>query len=492
MQKSEKKYFATSFIWSFISKLLDAIIKFFTIPILLNHFGVDNYGILVLAMTVNAYVQLLEMGMNVGAIKFISQWIGEGKHDLVDRVARTNVLFYLVIAIINIVILIVLYIYGGDIFNVTTSQFNTLQQLFLVLMFFSVFTWCNFAYTQLIIANQKIGFIQKISTIRSIINLLLVLLTVWLNLTIYQYFLIFVLFSALLIVPNYILCRKDKLISSIKLCSDWENFGKVFKYSVGIFALSFFQLTAVSSRPIVLGIFYQDSAKVLSEYKIIEVVPAFIISIMGMLIGIILPKVSKNIGTNNFEANKRIAYSGTSYSTILLCAIAFPFLLNSENFIQAYVGEQFLYLAVWFKLWIYLLFIYLYNMPISAIVLATGKTRELVLSTAIACIISIAINAIASSKVGVGSAVIGYLIYVVIIILSYYFYFIGKVLLLNPMTVFKNFLRPFIIALGIYCGMKCFSYAFSSNLYVQMIVSSLIFEIAYIGTIGVMYKFKKI
>lgn len=492
MQKNEKRYFTTSLIWSFISKILDAVIKFFTIPVLLKYFGVDNYGILTLAMTVNAYIQLLEMGMNVGAIKFLSQWIGESKHELVDRVGRTNVLFYLIIAVINIFVLFALYVFGRSVFNITDNQFAILQQLFCVLMFFSVFTWCNFAYAQLIIANQKIKFTQKVSTVRSIINLLLVLFTVWLKLTIYQYFFLFVLFSALLIVPNYILCRKDRLVSTFKLCFDWPNFSKVFKYSIGIFALSFFQLTAVSSRPIVLGVFYPDSAMVLSEYKIIEVVPTIIISIMGMLVGIILPKVSKNIGNNNLEANKKIAYRGTSYSTILLCSLAFPFLLNTENFIQTYVGEQFLYLAFWFKLWLCLLFVYLYNMPIAALVLATGKTKKLILSTATACVISIVINAIVCSKCGVGSAVIGYLVYVIIIILSYYFYFIGKVLSLNPMIVFKKFLLPFIIAIGVYCGMKCFSYDFSSNLYVQMIVSSMIFEIVYIGIMGGMYKFKKI
>ncbi len=96
------------------------------------------------------------------------------------------------------------------------------------------------------------------------------------------------------------------------------------------------------------------------------------------------------------------------------------------------------------------------------------------------------------SKFGVGSAVIGYLVYVIIIILSYYFYFIEKVLSLNPITVFRKFLHPFVIALGVYCGMKCFSYEFTFNLYIQMIVSSLVFEFVYIGIIGVMYKYKKI
>ena len=69
------RYFAGSFIWSVISKLTDAAVKFFTIPLMLHYFGKDNYGILTLAVATNAYMNLLNLGINTGAVKYFSQWI---------------------------------------------------------------------------------------------------------------------------------------------------------------------------------------------------------------------------------------------------------------------------------------------------------------------------------------------------------------------------------------------------------------------------------
>ena len=75
---SQVRYFAGSFIWGVISKVSEAAIKFFTIPLMLHYFGKDNYGILTLAISTNAYMGLLGLGINTGAVKYFSQWIDFG------------------------------------------------------------------------------------------------------------------------------------------------------------------------------------------------------------------------------------------------------------------------------------------------------------------------------------------------------------------------------------------------------------------------------
>lgn len=474
----KKNYFAISFIWSVVAKLLDTGIKFFTIPLLLKYFGVNDYGVLTLAMSVNAYIQLMDMGMNTGSIKFLSQWIGEKKYRLVDRVARTNVTFYLIIGSINVFGLIILASFGRHMFNINASDYTVLRQLFYVLAFSSVFTWCNFAFSQLIIANQKIKFIQIVSSVRSVINLLLVFFTIYYNLSLVIYFILFVVISALMIIPNYILCRLDGLIKYNKLGFYWDDFRVVFKYSIGIFAMSFFQLTAHQSRPIILGIFSSSGASVLTEYKVVEVVPNFITAILGLLIGVVLPKVSQNIGKNDTKSNQLIAYLGTKYSSMLLCILAFPFLLSADEFLNVYVGDEFSYLSSWFILWISSLFIYLYNMPISALVLATGKTRMLVLSSALGCILSIGINVLFCEYYGVGSAILGYIVFVLVVMSFYYFYFIKKVLLLSPLIVFKNAIIPMIAALISFTCVKVINFG-STNNYFVLVLNALVFILFY-------------
>src|SRR6185312_1588404 len=130
---SRIRYFASSFIWVVVAKMSDATVKFFTIPLMLHYFGKDNYGILILAISTNAYMDLLDMGINTGAIKYFSQWIGEKKYALIHTVSRTSMSFYLIIGIINSLILLLLAVFGKHLFNITELQFLVLRKMFLIL-----------------------------------------------------------------------------------------------------------------------------------------------------------------------------------------------------------------------------------------------------------------------------------------------------------------------------------------------------------------------
>ena len=97
--KSDNKYFLSSFFWSTLSKVLNAVFGFVSVPLLLGYFGKADYGLLSIATACNGYMHLMDLGMNTGAIKFFSQWEAEGRRDLIFRVSRTNVTFYFIISL---------------------------------------------------------------------------------------------------------------------------------------------------------------------------------------------------------------------------------------------------------------------------------------------------------------------------------------------------------------------------------------------------------
>jgi O-antigen/teichoic acid export membrane protein len=448
------KYFAGSFVWGVITKLLDAIIKFLTIPLLLGYFGKENYGLLTLAIATNAYMQLLDMGMNTGGVKFFSQWLASGNYNLVDRVARTNISFYLLIGLINSIVLIVLAVWGDGLFKVTPEEFFTFRYLLYILAAFSIVNWLIFVFSQLLIADEKIAFTQQMLSIKSIMGLTVVGVTLIFKWSLLQYFFCYLMVNVSVVLPYYCLCRKRRLISSILPAFYWKDFSAVFKYGLAILAMGLFQFTATQSRPLILGMFSNDGIGVLAEYRIIEVFPLFVISLGGMLTSIFLPKTSKAIQRNNRTAVEKFAYEGTRYTSILVSILCFPIMLSAHELLTLYMGTAYSDLAIWLILWIFTLTLSLHNTPVASLVLATGKTKMLVYSSAFACFISVFINAILTNKYGVGSAVIGYLVYIIIQVLFYYLYFNNKILELKSIKVFKSFLIPtglgFLVFFGVY------------------------------------------
>jgi O-antigen/teichoic acid export membrane protein len=440
------KYFAGSFAWVIIAKVLDAAVKFLSIPFLISYFGRGDYGILIIGLSTNAYLELFDLGINTGGVKYFAKWIVDKKYTLLQSVARASITFYLAIGLINCGALILLARFGTHLFNVNDLQVDLLHTIFITLSIYSIINWPIAIFTQLLVADQNIRYIQFVSISKSIMNLLLVFVTVTSELSLITYFVLLLTINTIVFVPYFIKCKRRNLINSIIPGTDWKNFQPILLYSVAIFAMGFFQLTAAQSRPLILAIFNSTGPVILTEYRIMEVFPLFIISIGGMIITILLPIAARYVQENNTDKIAELAYTGTSYTSIVVSILCFPILINANNILLLYVGKDYLFLGPWLSLWIFTLILYLHNGPVASLVLSSGRTRPLVYSSAIACIISILINAIFCQAIGVGSAVLGYLTYILIQMAFYYLYLNRRLLNLDSMRIFKSFIIPTAVA----------------------------------------------
>lgn len=440
-------YFFTSFFWSTLAKVLNAVFGFVSVPLLLGYYGKADYGLLSIATACNGYMHLMDLGMNTGTIKFFAQWEAEGKKDLVHRVSRTNISFYLIISVFNIIGLLVLAFWGEGLFSVTHEQFINLRYCFFILAIFSSISWVTTVYTQLLTAYKKIAFTQQIQCVLILLRgvLLACVFLFKLNLTHYFFYLTFII--AFAIVPYMVKCKKECLVDTFKPAAYWKDFRVVINYSLALFALSLFQVTATQSRPIVLSIFSDNGAESVADFNIVQVIPAFIITVCGTFTSIFLPKSSEMIIKNTKEEIQSYVNTWTTRTTILVCVLCFPFIVGATEILSAYVGPDYSYLSKWLQLWCLFLVLQMHSTPAFSFVLAHGKTKVLVYSTAIACIISIVINAVLCKTVPVGSAILGYVVHMICLIGVYYLYMYKYYLGFKRLPIFLSFIKPTIIAL---------------------------------------------
>ena len=444
---NKNNYYINSFFWSTFSKVLNAIFGFISIPLLLDYYGMNNYGILSLATACNGYMHLLDLGMNVGTINFFSQWKAEGKINHIYRIARTNITFYLIISTINIVLLIALAQWGAPLFSITESEFAQLQVCLYIIALFSVMSWSTTTFNQLLVADKQISFTMKMQSVQAILKMILIVLALFANLSLTCYFFWSTCILSALLFPYAYKCKKDKLIDSFKPSGHWKDFKTVLTFSLSIFILSLFQMTATHSRPILLGIFSTNGADTVAEFRIIEVIPMFIIMVGGTFASIFLPKASELVAQKDQNGIENFAYKWTRLTSILANVLCIPFILCANEVLSAYVGNEYSYLGKWLILWCLTVLIQIHTTPGNSLVLAYGKTRLLIIITALTCIFSMFLNAILCSSHGVGSAIIGYFIYVIIIIGLYYAVFYKKIIKLSRKKMFSSFFYPTIISL---------------------------------------------
>lgn len=496
INKYKNNYYVSSFCWGTLAKIITAVVNFISVPLLLGIYGKNNYGILSLAQSANAYIAILDMGMNIGAVKFFSEWKVKGRRDLINKTARSNFTFYIIIGAINSLILICLAFFGRNIFNITDEQFILLRTCFFIIASFSIFNWVSTPFNQLLVANEQVSFVNEMQCITAALNVIAVILTVKFSLSLNFYFFLTVLIGSLLLIPYLIKVLKLKVLDSILPSWHWDAFKKPFLYSLNIFALSIFQMMASNSRPVILGIFSDEAANISSEYRIVTVFPNFIIMVSGIISTLLLPKSSKALANGNVAEKENIAYKGTFLTSTLANILCMPFVFCANEVICAYVGNEYSHLSLALIVWLFSVLYQIHSTPCNSLILATGKTRYIVISTAISCVLSMGLNIFLCNKLGVLSAVISYAIYVFLVITAYYTFYYRKILNLSGFKVFKSFFIPTVVALMtlFITSFIPFDTLFEGNaenrwLYVmKCLIKSFSWEIIYLGFMFVFYR----
>lgn len=446
----KNSYFFTAFFWSTLSKVLNAVFGFISVPLLLGFYGKAEYGLLSIATACNGYMHLMDLGMNTGAVKFFAQWEAEGKRGLIYRVARTNISFYFIISIVNIIGLLALAFWGESLFSVTHDQFIQLRYCFYILALFSSVSWITSAYTQLLTAYKDVTFIMQIQCVQVILKVALIAFVFVFNLSLIQYFFYLTLIVAIAIIPYMVKSKKKGYIDSHKPAVYWGDFKVVLAFSLALFALSLFQVTATQARPIILSIFADNGAETVADYRIVEVIPQFIITVCGTFVSIFLPKSSEMMIRDNKKEIQEYVNGWTIKTTILVCVLCFPFIIGGSQIISAYVGAEYNNLTIWLQIWCVFLIVQMHSTPAFSFVLAKGKTKVLVIGTAIACVISILVNIVLCKTMQVGSAIIGYVVYMLCLIGVYYLFLYKKYLGLKSWPIFNSFLKPLLLG-GVCC-----------------------------------------
>ena len=443
----KNSYFFSAFFWSTLCKILNAVLGFISVPLLLGYFGKADYGLLTIATVCNGYMHLMDLGMNTGTIKFIAQWEAEGQQELIHKVSRTNITFYLLISLVNSLLLVFLAIWGESLFSVTHEQFLKLRNCFYILAIFSPISWISTVYTQLLTAYKKISFTMQIQCILSVLRALLIVAIFIFSLTLIEYFFYLTFFVSLAIIPYMIRCKRAIYIVTFKPAVYWSDFKSVLSFSIALFALSLFQVTATQSRPIIFSIFSDVGAEAVADFNIVQVIPSFIITLCASLTGIFLPKTSEMLIKSNRNEIQSYVNSWTLKTTILVCTLCFPFIVGAKEILSAYVGLEYVYLAKWLQIWCFFLIIQMHSTPAYSFVISNGKTKILVYATSIACILSILLNALLCKVLPVGSAIIGYVLYMILLIGVYYLYLYKVYLKLNRLSIFLSFIKPTTIAI---------------------------------------------
>src|SRR5690606_2586249 len=120
----------------------------------------------------------MDLGFNVGAVRFFSIWTEKEEWEKIGEVSRSSVIFYGIVGIINALLFVGMADYGTYLFNLTGAQLPLYRQILYILAFSAVLNWFSYVVIQLLSAKDELAYVNRITAISSILNLVVALLAV--------------------------------------------------------------------------------------------------------------------------------------------------------------------------------------------------------------------------------------------------------------------------------------------------------------------------
>lgn len=471
------KKIVSGVVWSTIVNMVNAVYGFIAVPILINHFGKAEYGLIGLAMSVNVYMNLMDMGFNSTNVRFFSTWLAQNKHERLLKGFQTSLSFYSVIGLINAVVLLVVACFSNAIFNVTTAQDTILKHLFYILAVSAFCQWFSSCFDQIIKATENVAWIQKRTLVTKILMIVALVSTVLFDFSIEVYFILTCL-AQLAIVPMSIGMIK-KQIPYISFMPKWDkqSFREMLPYCMNIFSFSLFQFSFYNLRPVFLGI--QGSVESVADYRILNGIIGIVTMLGGAFIGILLPSTAKVVANHDKASYYKVAYDGTKYISILICFCCFGMMSVGPEVLTLYVGKSYLYLISWFNLWL-LCTLGTHNQAISSLILAGDDIRAISYSSIVASVVGLILSWILIPQYQIGGVCIAFAVYCIIQLLFFYCYYWPIKMKINSRIVLLNCFLPYVFLGGVlYKVMQLIN--FSTNSLALFFVKGILFAVLFIS-----------
>lgn len=463
--------------WNIVVNIVTAVYGFIITPLLIKYFGRSEYGLISLATSVNAYMHLMDMGLSSTNVRFFSNWLEKGDELKVKKLMQTCTAFYSVVGLINAAVLFIISFFTEQIFNVSPEQDYILKQMLWALSVIALINWYTSCFGQLISATENVAWFQKRTLVTKVLLLVVVVITLVFELSIFQYFLL-TLLSGLVVLPATIRkVRKEVPYISLLAKFDRATFKEILPYSLSVFSFGLFQFTYNHMRTIIIGI--RGSIESVTDYGVIASIAGLVSMVGGVFIGALLPATSRIVARGDTENYNKIAYQGTRYITIILCFCAFGLMSIDKDLMMIYVGEDFMHLIPWLNVWLVLTITGNVSC-ISSLILAGTNVKPLSYSSFVACLAALITCWFAVPKYQAGGAIVSMVAYNSVQQIFYYTYYWPKILKIDSLKIFLQTDVPYIL-LGVIVVVAINNIPHFENSWINVFTFGCLFAIVYLA-----------
>ena len=339
-----------------------ALISYFTIgfyilsgllytPYLISKIGMSDYGIYNMSISVIAYFSI-DFGIGAALTRFIARYRAEGQENRIKNIIGLTTKLFLILDILILIALSLLYLFSNKLFtNLTPIELERFKTVFLITSAFILISFPLLPLNGILLAYEKIVFIQSVELLSKVISVLSLVLALWLGFGLYTVVLVnsIVVLSAQL-VKLYLI--QGKLHAGCNI----SYYEKDDLRSIGSFSI-WATISTVADKfffpivPFILAAITNTTE--VSIFAIVAAIEGYVLTIARAMNGIFLPKVMKHVVVHSDkEVLTSMMIRVGRVQLYIIGMIIFLLFAFGRDFIKYWVGDAFdsAYLGILFVL----------------------------------------------------------------------------------------------------------------------------------------------
>ncbi|MCG8333042.1 MAG: oligosaccharide flippase family protein [Proteobacteria bacterium] len=412
MSFKNNKRIAKNTLMLYFRQIITLLVSLYTVRIVLNVLGVEDYGIYNVIGGVVALLSFLNGSMASATQRFFSFALGEKNPEKLKKIFSSNCLIYGVIALVALVLLETFGLwFVNEFLQVPAERYLSARWTFHFSVFAFVSTIISTPFIAIIIAHEDMQFYAYMSIVESTLKLGIAFLLVclpWDKLELYGLLFFAVSFINTLLyvsicVKKYAECQfrafhwDKKLLREILDFTGWTLFGQlstVFrKQAITILLNQMFNPATVAARAIATNV----------TSRITMFSTSFNVGLY--------PPIIKSYANGENKEMFSLIFNGSKITFSLMWIFALPLFIEMETILQIWLNKPPADAVLFTRLALVEVLLFSLSLPIATAARAPGKMKsyELVLGS-----VQIAIFVAAWIVLKLGSA--AYSVYIVAII----------------------------------------------------------------------------
>lgn len=327
---------------SYVLLGLNTLIGLLYTPFLIRMLGPSDYGLYSLAISVIAYLTILDLGFGNAIVRYTSKFRAEGKLKEQEEMFGMFFIIYWCISALAFVISIILIWNTENLFssNMTVEEIKRMRIILLLMSFNLAFTFPMSIWGSIITAYEKFVFQKTLNIIRTLLNPLVMIVFLLNGYKAISLVVVTTVFNVLTLVINYFYCKKRLHIKLRFSKFKWGFLKEVTVYSFWIALNAIMDSIYWSSGQFILGMYCGTTA--VAVYAVAIQLKNMYFMFSTAMSSVFLPKVTYMVSKGTSEEDLSNLFIRTGRLQFLVMAfILTSFIVFGRDFVKLWAGNSY-------------------------------------------------------------------------------------------------------------------------------------------------------